>query len=1380
MKPILENRSKSVTIALAAVLALLTGINSTQAGSFFSDFNSGLPPGTTVYGNSTNQSSGGYTNSGYLQLTPLALSQNGSFILNTDLDGGNPVVAFTATFKAYMYSVGTGADGISFNFAPDLPAGTITEEGAGTGVIVAFDTFANENESAGIDVKVLGPANQIATSPLPDSMLRPGTWVDVTILLQPDGFLDVAYDGTWVYTNLNLQWYGFPTSVVGYHFGFGARTGGFDDLQGIDNLNIVTYTTGSAFVDHYFPIGRNVRADSPIVLDLSDYQTSQIDAASITLKLDGVAVVPTIEQTRPATKVTYQPPVLLASGSSHAVEVIFADNSPTPLTTTWRYNFTVGTYSTLAANLVAAPALVSPNPGFALRVNEMPMSAGNDLSHAEPQLAGLLIDPLTSLPYTNLATLSVYAETNVINYSQAGTQGSFPTESPASIPGLPGYEGGTSNAVIEVVTYLYLTNGIQTLGVNSSDGFELTVASTPDAFVPNFMINNGTHAAAEATLTFAIIQSGYYPFRVVYFNGGPEAPYPSANNPSLEFFSVDAVGNKALINDTNVIGHIPAAQPAQTLPYVRSVSPAPGTDGVATNTAVDVALVDGSITVQTNTIQLLVNSNAVVPAISAAVGGITTVHYSPPGGFLMDTTNTLQIAFTDSASNRRTNVWQFASERIMSWLWRIAPNSTPWVNSAGGTERGMALNPKTGHVLVLSRAAAAPVNGLGIGIFDGNDGHYIGQMNMSGITADGTYTFILNMIGVAEDGVIYACDLTTSVAHYFRIYRWQNEGGAPTLAWSGNPTGGKTRWGDAIRVRGSGAGTRIVTGSDDPANTGNPALPMFTTVDGTNFTLTALSIAGGVGGGHRLGLAFDCTNSIYGCVNGTPIQYVGFNGPPSTVASRIAQMNIYDINGTSTRYIAPIGLDVINRRLYGLGSGSAPSHNVSMFDLPIATSGNVVPRDAKAFPRAATSWATGNVDMTPDGTKVYGLDTGNGVIAFTVAPKLAVPEIWGQPRNCVVAVAGSVGFFDVEGVGAPQNYQWCLNGAPLPNANGRTLDIYNVQSANLGWYSVIITNNLGSVTSAVAYMDTQLFVTNSPGEQVVPVGGTASFTAQLVGGKGPYTYQWQFKGTNLTGAVSSVLTIPDAQVLPNAGTYTVVATDSLGQTVTSAPATLYIGTFGAGTGLAADYYNVPVFAEATPPDPFDSWPAYSTVDPIVDFDWGTGGLPGTGSDYVTVRWHGQLQPLYSQDYTLYTTSDDGSRVWVNGQLVVNNWFAQPPTERSGVIPLVTNQKYDLLMEYFEKEGGAVARLSWSSDSQPKQSIPMRQLYPVTGPFYPSLTSQVSNHTNLVLNWSGTCILESAPLITGPWTPVLTNAGPVTITIGAEREMYFRLFSQQSF
>ena len=118
------------------------------------------------------------------------------------------------------------------------------------------------------------------------------------------------------------------------------------------------------------------------------------------------------------------------------------------------------------------------------------------------------------------------------------------------------------------------------------------------------------------------------------------------------------------------------------------------------------------------------------------------------------------------------------------------------------------------------------------------------------------------------------------------------------------------------------------------------------------------------------------------------------------------------------------------------------------------------------------------------------------------------------------------------------------------------------------------------------------------------------------------------------------------------------------------------------------------------------------TDPTVDYDWLSYAPPGIGANTFSARWTGQVEAAYSEPYSFYTISDDGVRVWLNGQLIINNWTDHGPTENSSAqVTLVSGQRYDIKMEYYENGGGAIARLGWNSARQGTQIIPQSQLYP---------------------------------------------------------------------
>jgi len=141
---------------------------------------------------------------------------------------------------------------------------------------------------------------------------------------------------------------------------------------------------------------------------------------------------------------------------------------------------------------------------------------------------------------------------------------------------------------------------------------------------------------------------------------------------------------------------------------------------------------------------------------------------------------------------------------------------------------------------------------------------------------------------------------------------------------------------------------------------------------------------------------------------------------------------------------------------------------------------------------------------------------------------------------------------------------------------------------------------------------------------------------------------------------------------------------------------------GTGTGLSGDYFSGTTLTTKV----------LTRADANVDFQWGTAApAAGVPADNFSVRWTGQVSPRYSGSTTFFTSSDDGVRLWVNGQQLVNNWTNHGVTENSGSIALVAGQKYDVKLEYYAATGAATARLSWSSSCEPKAAIPSGQLYP---------------------------------------------------------------------
>ena len=140
-----------------------------------------------------------------------------------------------------------------------------------------------------------------------------------------------------------------------------------------------------------------------------------------------------------------------------------------------------------------------------------------------------------------------------------------------------------------------------------------------------------------------------------------------------------------------------------------------------------------------------------------------------------------------------------------------------------------------------------------------------------------------------------------------------------------------------------------------------------------------------------------------------------------------------------------------------------------------------------------------------------------------------------------------------------------------------------------------------------------------------------------------------------------------------------------------------------GGGVRADYYNGMNFETHV----------LTRIDPQIDFNWGDPGSPdpAVGDNQFSARWTGEVEAAFTETYTFYATGDDGVRLWIDGQQLVDGWIDQGATEYSGTIDLVAGQSYSLIMEYYENTGGTTAELRWSSASTSKQIIPQGALSP---------------------------------------------------------------------
>jgi len=169
---------------------------------------------------------------------------------------------------------------------------------------------------------------------------------------------------------------------------------------------------------------------------------------------------------------------------------------------------------------------------------------------------------------------------------------------------------------------------------------------------------------------------------------------------------------------------------------------------------------------------------------------------------------------------------------------------------------------------------------------------------------------------------------------------------------------------------------------------------------------------------------------------------------------------------------------------------------------------------------------------------------------------LLAPMITMQPANQTNILGAPISFWVSAGGTTPLLYQWYFNGTKLIDSgriSGSTtsnLTVSSVEAADAGSYTVMITNLVGSVTSAVAIVSIlNPLITAQPQNQSV-LGGATVILAATVTGQQPISYQWELNGNILPGATNLLLTLTNVLV-NQSGNYSILASNIYGFTMSS-------------------------------------------------------------------------------------------------------------------------------------------------------------------------------------------------------------------------------------
>lgn len=109
----------------------------------------------------------------------------------------------------------------------------------------------------------------------------------------------------------------------------------------------------------------------------------------------------------------------------------------------------------------------------------------------------------------------------------------------------------------------------------------------------------------------------------------------------------------------------------------------------------------------------------------------------------------------------------------------------------------------------------------------------------------------------------------------------------------------------------------------------------------------------------------------------------------------------------------------------------------------------------------------------------------------------------------------------------------------------------------------------------------------------------------------------------------------------------------------------------------------------------DGSPVLQRQENSINYNWGNGAPSGVDidEDDFSARWVGYIS-FRPATYRFTTVSDDGVRVWVDGELIIDAWDDHPLQTNTADRTLSAGQ-HQIVVEYYENEGGAVIQFWWA-------------------------------------------------------------------------------------
>jgi hypothetical protein len=458
-----------------------------------------------------------------------------------------------------------------------------------------------------------------------------------------------------------------------------------------------------------------------------------VDAGSVAVTLNGQSVDVDVNSSGGVAVVSYAFTSIPDSGSSHAISVSYKDSAGGSHSAD--LSFTITDVYSKIPGFFANNSVDTNSNGFTANVSQISEAQsgatnlhGNNIDNANRQLQGGYSDADGNQYINEVGPDSANSwqlnpvDVSIVNFEQdGGSAGNFNDASgftDAPIPGIPGFNDSTDGIAAEFLTYLELDQGWHSFGVNSDDGFQVTMGpATQDLLAASVGEFNGGRGSADSIFEFYVEESGFYPTRLLWFEGTGGA--------NVEFFSV-VDGEKILINDRDNPNATKAYSVAQTRPYVSHFEPVSGTlaDEVA------FTITNGNIKVNRDSVQLSVDGALVIPPNVKVDGNNITTSFKNPVPFaggdhvaILTYTENSNPPVTRTVEHRFTVPRGMAAvledEPFAYWTFRETSGGQAFSELGGGIVGTYYNGPTLGEERLVPGAASAAV------LFDASKGSYL-------------------------------------------------------------------------------------------------------------------------------------------------------------------------------------------------------------------------------------------------------------------------------------------------------------------------------------------------------------------------------------------------------------------------------------------------------------------------------------------------------------------------------------------------------------------------------------------------------------------------------------------------------------------------------